>query len=128
MKLKVSQIYSAALAIEHMRIQCELPYRVVREFQRVKKALRNEADNIRGEQKKLVELHHGAVKTDGKIAFTAHEDLNAFENAWGTLFNEVVDVDIPLVNMAEYENSIHFSSVDVDLDSLRNFVIMEKEV
>lgn len=128
MKLKVSQIYNAALAIEQMYIRCELPYRIVREFQRVKKALRDEADTIRGEQANLVKLHHGTVKDGGKITFAEHEDLAAFEDAWGTLFNESLDIDIACVDMSDYESFICFSNADVDLDSLCNFVVMEKEV
>lgn len=127
MTLEVSKIYSAALAIEQMRIQHELPYRTVRAFQRIRRALKEEAGNIRSEQTKLMELHHGVVKNDGKIAFTTQQDRAAFEAAWEALFNDTADMEIEPVDLSEYAEFIHFSSVDADIEALCNFVIIEKE-
>lgn len=127
MTLKVSQIYSAALAIEQMRIQHELPYRTVRAFQRIRRALKEEAGNIRSEQTKLMELYHGVVKNDGKIAFTTQQDRVAFEAAWENLFNDTADMEIEPVDLSEYAEFISFSTVDADIEALCNFVIIEKE-
>lgn len=127
MTLKVSQIYSAALAIAQMRIQHELPYRTVRAFQQIRRALKEEAGNIRSEQTKLMELYHGVVKNDGKIAFATQQDRTAFEAAWETLFNDTADMEIDPVDLSEYAEFISFSTVDADIEALCNFVIIEKE-
>lgn len=127
MTLKVSQIYSAALAIEQMRIQHELPYRTVRAFQRIRRALKEEAGNIRSEQTKLMELYHGVVKNDGKIAFTTQQDRAAFEAAWENLFNDTAELEVDPVDLSEYTEFISFSTVDADIEALCNFVIIEKE-
>lgn len=126
MTLKVSQIYNAALAVEQIRIRHELPYRTVRAFQQLRRALKSEADNVRSEQVKLIEMHHGKIKDDGKIGFANHDDLAAFETAWNALLDDDADLDIALVDLSEYADYVNFNGTDVDIDALCNFITLER--
>lgn len=127
MKLKVSQLYGAALAVEQMHIQCALPYSVVRKYQRIKHALRDEANNIRNEQTRLMQLHHGEIKDNGRIAFASHADLAAFEVAWKAFFDDGADLLLEPVDLSEYADHIVFDNADADLAALCNFVVIDKE-
>lgn len=126
MTLKVSQIYNAALAVEQIRIRHELPYRTVRAFQQLRRALKSEADNVRSEQVKLIEMHHGKIKDDGKIGFANHDDLAAFETAWNALLDDDADLDIAPVDLSEYADYVNFNGIDVDIDALCNFITLER--
>lgn len=126
MTLKVSQIYNAALAVEQIRIRHELPYRTVRAFQQLRRALKSEADNVRSEQVKLIEMRHGKIKDDGKIGFANHDDLAAFETAWNALLDDDADLDIAPVDLSEYSDYVNFNGTDVDIDALCNFITLER--
>ena len=127
MTLKVSQVFNAAVTIEQMHIRHELPYRTVRALQQLKRTLKTEADNVRGEQVKLIDLYHGKVKEDGRIAFADCADLSAFEAAWNRLLEDDADMDAVPVDLSAYADFINFGSADADIEALGNFIKFERD-
>lgn len=126
MILKVSQIYHAAIAVDQMRIRHELPYRVIRSFQQLRRALKAEADAVRSEQLKLIDLHHGKVKEDSVVVFSSKEDIPAYQESWQRLMDETVELDVTPIDLSEYADYVCFGSADVDMDALSCFVILER--
>lgn len=128
MKVKVLHLLKASGAVDNLMIKCPVAYSTVRALNNLRKRLRVEADSIRAEQMKLVELHNGKLQEGTAVVeFPTPGDRMSFESDWNTFTEDEVEFDVARLDLSEYTDFIVFQNSGYDLDVLDPFILFEKE-
>lgn len=122
MKVKVSMIIAANAALQMMEVAGGVPYKIVRQIQKLKIALGNEIrlaeDQI---QKRMLDLG-GVPEENGVIQFPTRSRREEFDKAWEDILHTDVEIDADMVDLKPYANKIIFQNLNADVDALSAFI------
>jgi len=123
--MTVDVILRADAAIRFMQIS-DVPYKVVRGFQKLKNLISEEATIAHNRQVEILEKMGGEVQ-DQAIVFPNVEKRLAYEREMDELLKSEVDLEFEPLNLTRYVDEIKFRDVNADVDALSAFILFEDE-
>ena len=122
MKGTIKDIVAANAALRVMTITGGAPYRIVRDIQKLRKALDDEVKIAEEESQRMMQDLGGVPTQDGSIEFPSVENRIKFDKAWDDMQNTEVELDVSKIDLSSYADNIIFQNLNVDVDALSAFV------
>ena len=101
------------------------PYSVTKNLLLLKNRLNAEIQTIVTMEKSLATKLGGKILENGSYKFTNEESQKTFIKEWNSIMNESRDLDIPVVDLSKYADSVRLS-VEA-MEALKEVIIFEKE-
>lgn len=118
---QVTNAYKAILRLS----ETVFPYKTARSAARLKNRLAEEVDTIAAAEKTIVEKYGGTISKNGTISIDDQEHADKCADALNEFRAQDDDIELPVVDLSKYADSIRISPADVD--ALEGIVLFEKE-
>lgn len=127
MKGFIKDIIAASAALQFMEIKGAVPFKTVRDLNKIKKALEEESRIASEAQLHIVKDLGCDPDKNGMVFFSSEEKKSEFEAARDDVLNTEVTLDVDIVDLSAFADNIVFHSSAIDIDALSKFFKFDSE-